>query len=116
MTEMPPVQERYPRFSWPNPQCTWFNRPGEGNMAPRSWTGMHKHLERLRSIACDRECSEQEGTLMARRKLTEETVIRLLQCRRWTCLASRGMRPSREHMFRVGRDEALDDGRGLQTS
>jgi hypothetical protein len=83
MTEMPPVPERYTRFSCPNPQCTWFNRPSEDNIAHRSWTGTHKHIERLRCIACDREFSEREGTLMARSKLPEETVIRLLQCQRW---------------------------------
>ena len=83
MTEMRPAQERYTRFSWPNPQCPWFNRLGEGNIAHRSWTGTHKHIERLRCTACDREFSEREGTLMARSKLPEETVIRLLKCQRW---------------------------------
>ena len=38
-------------------------RPGAGNLAPRSWTGTHKHLERLRCTACDREFSAREGTL-----------------------------------------------------
>ena len=83
MTEMRPAQERYTRFSCPNPQCPWFNRLGEGNIAHRSWTGTHKHIERLRCTACDREFSEREGTLMARSKLPEETVIRLLKCQRW---------------------------------
>src|SRR5215475_829290 len=36
-----------------------------------------------RHTACDRECSEREGTLMARSKLPEATVERLLQCQRW---------------------------------
>jgi aspartate carbamoyltransferase regulatory subunit len=57
MTEMTPAQERYTRFACPNPQCTWFNRLGEGNIAHRSWTGTHKHIERLRCTACDREFS-----------------------------------------------------------
>jgi hypothetical protein len=78
-----PVQERYTRFSCPNPQCAQFNRPGEGHIAHRSWTGAHKHIERLRCTACDREFSEREGTLMARSKLPEETVIRLVKCQRW---------------------------------
>jgi IS1 family transposase len=83
MTQTTPAQERYTRFSCPNPQCTCFNRPGEGNIVHRSWTGTHKHIERLRCTACDREFSEREGTLMARSKLHEATVLRLLKCQRW---------------------------------
>ena len=83
MISTTPAPERYTRFSCPNPQCARFNRPGEGNIAHRSWTGTHKHIERLRCTACDREFSEREGTLMARSKLPEDTVIRLLKCQRW---------------------------------
>ena len=63
MTLTTPVPERYTRFSCPNPQCAQFNRPGEGNIAHRSWTGTRKHIERLRCMACDRKLSEREGTL-----------------------------------------------------
>ena len=83
MTLTTPVQERYTRFSCPNPPCAQFNRPGEGNIAHRSWTGTRKHIERLRCMACDREFSEREGTLMARSKLPEDTVIQLVKCQRW---------------------------------
>src|SRR5205807_3056349 len=83
MTLTTPAPERYTRFSCPNPHCERFNRPGEGNIAHRSWTGTHQHIERLRCTACDREFSEREGTLMARSKLPEDTVIRLVQCQRW---------------------------------
>jgi transposase-like protein len=83
MTLTTPVQERYTRFSCPNPHCAQFNRPGEGNIAPRAWTGTHKHIERLRCTTCDREFSEREGTLMARSTLPEETVIQLVKCQRW---------------------------------
>jgi IS1 family transposase len=83
MTLTTPVPERYTRFSCPNPQCAQFNRPGEGNSAHRSWTGTRKHIERLRCMACDREFSEREGTLMARSKLPEDTVIQLVKCQRW---------------------------------
>ena len=83
MTLTTPVQERYTRFSCPNPQCARFNRPGEGNLAHRSWTGTHKHIERLRCTTCGREFSEREGTLMARSKLPEDTVIQLMKCQRW---------------------------------
>jgi hypothetical protein len=83
MTLTTPAQERYTRFSCPNPQCTRFNRPGDGNITHRSWTGTHQHIERLRCTACGREFSEREGTLLARSKLPEETVVRLLKCQRW---------------------------------
>jgi IS1 family transposase len=78
-----PAQESYTRFSCPNPQCVWFNCPGAGNIVHRSWTGQHKHIERLRCTVCSREFSEREGTLMARSKLPEVTVERLLKCQRW---------------------------------
>jgi transposase-like protein len=83
MTLSTPAPERYIRFSCPNPHCARFNRRGEGNIAHRSWTGIHKHIERLRCTACDREFSEREGSLMARSKLSEDTVERLLKCQRW---------------------------------
>jgi hypothetical protein len=78
-----PVPESYTRFSCPNPPCALFNRPGEGNIAHRSWTGTHKHIERLRCTTCGRECSEREGPLMARSQLPEATVAQLLKCQRW---------------------------------
>src|SRR5262244_1051187 len=34
-------------------------------------------------MACDRELSAREGTLMVRSKLPEDTVIRLVKCQRW---------------------------------
>jgi hypothetical protein len=83
MTQTTPAQERYTRFSCPNPQCARFNHPGAGNIVHRSWTGTHKHIERLRCTACAREFSEREGTLMARSKLPEATVEQLLKCQRW---------------------------------
>jgi len=83
MIQTTPAQERYTRFSCTNPHCARFNRPGEGNIAHRSWTGTHKHIERLRCTTCDREFSEREGTLMARSKLPEDTVIQLVKCQRW---------------------------------
>jgi IS1 family transposase len=83
MTQTTPAQERYTRFSCPNPACVQFNRCGEDNIAHRAWTGTHKHIERLRCTACGRAFSEREGTLLARSKLPEDTVVRLLKCQRW---------------------------------
>src|SRR5262245_40178723 len=83
MISTTPAPERYTRFLCPNPQCAHCNRPGAGHITHRSWTGTHKHIERLPCTACDQEFSEREGTLMARRKLPEETVVQWLQCQRW---------------------------------
>lgn len=78
-----PARDRYTPFSCPNPGCAWFNRPGVGNIAHRAWTGKRQQIERLRCMVCTHEFSEREGTLMARSKLPEETVERLLKCQRW---------------------------------
>jgi transposase-like protein len=78
-----PAQDRYRQFSCPNLACARFNRPGEGNIAHRSWTGKHQQIQRLRCTVCTRKFSEREGTLMARSKLPEETVERVLKCQRW---------------------------------
>jgi len=78
-----PAPERYTRCSCPPPPCAQCHRPGTGNIAHRSWTGEPKPIERLGGTACGRECSAREGTLMARTKLAEDTVERLLQCQRW---------------------------------
>jgi IS1 family transposase len=83
MIQTTSAPDRYTRFSCPNPRCVWFNQPSEGNITHRSWTGTHKHIERLRCTACDQEFSERQGTLMARSKLPEDTVVRLLKCQRW---------------------------------
>jgi len=83
MISMTPAPEKYTRFSCPNPPWPCFKRPGVGNIVHRSWTGTHKHSERLRGTACDREVSEREGTLMAWSKLPAATVTPLLQCQRW---------------------------------
>ena len=83
MISTTPAQARYTTFSCPNPACTQCNRSNVDTIVHRSWTGKHQHIERLRCTACDHEFSEREGTLMARSKLAEDTVERLLKCQRW---------------------------------
>jgi hypothetical protein len=78
-----PAPESYTRFACPNPPCVWFNCPGAGTIVHRSWTGQPKQIERLRCTVCSREFSEREGTWMARSKLPEIPVERLLKCQRW---------------------------------
>ena len=83
MTPSTPVEAKYTKFSCPNPACCLFNQTGQGNIVHRSWTGKHKHIQRLRCTVCGREFSEREGTLMETSKLSEETVECLLKCQRW---------------------------------
>jgi transposase-like protein len=72
-----PAPETYTRFSCPHPHCAQFTRSGTGHIAHRAWTGKARHIARLRCPLCHREFSEREGTLMARSKLPETTVIQL---------------------------------------
>ncbi len=83
MTLTTPGEDKYSKFSCPNPECSLFNQTVQGNITHRSWTGRDKHIERLRCAVCRSEFSEREGTLMAYSKLPEEKVIRLLKCQRW---------------------------------
>jgi hypothetical protein len=78
-----PAQARSTTFSCPNPDCTQFNRLNVDTIVHRAWTGKHKHIERLRCTICGCEFSERAGTLMARSKLPEATVVQLLKCQRW---------------------------------
>ena len=59
-------------------QSSW-RRPHHASVVDRD-APAHR---RLRCTACGRELSEREGTLLARSKLPEETVVRLLKCQRW---------------------------------
>lgn len=83
MTRFTPGEEEYTHFTCPNPFCELFNQPGSSNIVHRSWTGKDKGIERLRCRECGKEFSQREGTLMARGKLPEETVERMLKCQRW---------------------------------
>ena len=83
MTPTTPGKEKYTQFSCPNPACSVFNHPGQGNLSHRSWTGKDKHIERLVCGVFGRGFSDRKGTLMEESKLPGETVERLLKCQRW---------------------------------
>jgi hypothetical protein len=83
MISTTPAQARYTTFSCPTLDCPQCNRSNVDTIVHRSWTGKHQHIERLRCTACDPECSERAGTLMARSKRAEDTVERLRKCQRW---------------------------------
>ena len=83
MIPMTPAHESSTTCSCPNPEGQPCHRPNAGNRGHRAGTGKHKHLERLRGTACDRECSEREGTLMARSTRSADTGEPRLTCQRW---------------------------------
>ena len=82
MTQTTPAQERYTRFSGPNPQCPRCNRLGEA--ASRIDRGQARtNASNGCAAPHATRFSEQGGTLMARSKLPEDTVVRLVKCQRW---------------------------------
>jgi hypothetical protein len=76
------AREIYPILVPKSTVCT-IQPPRRRQLMHQSWTGKHKHIERLRCTVCAREFSEREGTLMARSKLPETTMAQLLKCQRW---------------------------------
>ena len=83
MAPTTPDEDKYSKFSCPNPECSVFNRIDQDNITHRSWTGKDKQIERLRCCVCGKEFSERKGTLMAYTKLPEEKIILLTKCQRW---------------------------------
>lgn len=79
MVPITPAQKRYTTSACSNPDCQHSNRPNAGNIGHRSSTDKHKHIARLRCAICEREFSEGDGARIARSKLSEDTVERLLQ-------------------------------------
>lgn len=73
----------YNRFCCPNEACIFYNTPGQGNIAHRSWTGVRKDIERLRCRVCCKEFSSRRGTLQEKAKTTLEQQERMLICLRW---------------------------------
>lgn len=78
------------QFTCPNPSCNLFNLDAQGNIAHRSWTGKHKHIERLRCTACKSEFSSRRGTLLEYAKITEDQQVKILRCMKW-CVCEEGV-------------------------
>ncbi len=80
----------YTQCSCPNPDCRYFNKPAQRNIAHRSWTGKHGHIERLRCTVCQKEFSSRLGTLLEQAKISEKQQIQMLKCMKW-CVCEEGV-------------------------
>lgn len=67
-------------FACPNEDCCDFNQFARGNLSVCEWMGKDQRIRRLYCRSCGHRFSEREGSLMARTKLPEETVVRIVKC------------------------------------
>jgi transposase-like protein len=67
-------------FACPNEDCNDFNRFAAGNLSVCERMGKDHRIRRLYCKSCGHRFSEREGSLMARTKLPEETVVRIIKC------------------------------------
>ena len=67
-------------FACPNPNCGDFNRFAAGNLSVCERMGKNKAIRRLYCRSCGQRFSERQGSLMAKAKLPEATVVRIVKC------------------------------------
>lgn len=67
-------------FACPNEDCCDFNRFAAGNLSVCERMGKDRRIRRLYCKTCGHRFSERQGSLMARSKLPEETVVRIVKC------------------------------------
>ena len=72
-------------FACPNEDCCDFNRFAAGNLSVCERMGKDRHIRRLYCKTCGHRFSERQGSLMARSKLPEETVVRIVKCLGYGC-------------------------------
>lgn len=72
-------------FACPNEDCCDFNRFAAGNLSVCGWIGKDHRIRRLYCRSCGHRFSERQGSLMARSKLPEETVVRIVKCLGYGC-------------------------------
>jgi transposase-like protein len=80
MPKVVPPGDDLSGFACPNEDCCDFNRFAAGNLSVCERMGKDHRIRRLYCRSCGHRFSEREGTLMARTKLPEETVVRIMKC------------------------------------
>jgi transposase-like protein len=72
-------------FACPNEDCCDFNRFAAGNLSICERMGTNRAIRRLYCKSCGHRFSERQGSLMARTKLPEVTVVRMVKCLGYGC-------------------------------
>jgi transposase-like protein len=84
-TKAAPSDNDLSRFACPNEDCGDFNRFAAGNLRVCERMGRDRRILRLYCSSCGHRFSERQGSLMARSKLPEETVVRIVKCLGYGC-------------------------------
>jgi transposase-like protein len=79
------LQEDLSGFACPNEDCCDFNRFAAGNLSVCERMGKARRIRRLYCKSCGQRFSERQGSLMAKGKLPEETVVRIVKCLGYGC-------------------------------
>jgi transposase-like protein len=72
-------------FACPNEDCGDFNRFAAGNLSVCERMGKDRRIRRLYCRTCGHRFSERQGSLMAKAKLPEDTVVRIVKCLGYGC-------------------------------
>lgn len=67
-------------FACPNEDCINFNQFAAGNLSICERMGKNKSIRRLYCRSCGQRFSERQGSLLAKSKLSEQTVVRIVKC------------------------------------
>ena len=80
-----PPRDDLTGFACPNEDCCDFNRFAAGNLSVCERMGKDHRIRRLYCRSCGHRFSERQGSLMAKSKLPEETVVRIVKCLGYGC-------------------------------
>ncbi len=80
-----PPRDDLTGFACPNEDCCDFNRFAAGNLTVCERMGKDHRIRRLYCSSCGHRFSERQGSLMARSKLPEDTVVRIVKCLGYGC-------------------------------
>ena len=72
-------------FACPNEECCDFNRFAADNLTVCERMGKDQRIRRLYCRSCGHRFSERQGSLMAKSKLPEEAVVRIVKCLGYGC-------------------------------
>jgi transposase-like protein len=85
VTKVVPPSDDLTGFACPNEDCCDFNRFAAGNLTVCERMGKDHRIRRLYCSSCGHRFSERQGSLMAKSKLPEESVVRIVKCLGYGC-------------------------------